>query len=49
MIPRKTRTTAGGSRMAYVRARRSQAMCMNTAMIRPALSVMNSRIRLHLR
>src|SRR6266849_1361687 len=45
MMPTKTNTNTGGTRMAYVRASRSQAICMKTATIKPAFKIMNRRMR----
>jgi CHAT domain-containing protein len=39
MMPTNTNTNTGGTRMAYIRASRSQAICMKTATIKPAFDV----------
>src|SRR6266511_44356 len=36
MMPTNTNTNTGGTRMAYIRASRSQAICIKTATIKPA-------------
>ena len=46
---RKVRSLQKLSKIAYIRASRSQAMCMKIATIKPAFKIMKSRIRNHRR
>ena len=47
MMATKASTANRGKRMAYANASRSQAMCMKTATINPALSIMKIRMSDH--
>ena len=48
-MPKSTINTSVGTKMAYLKASRSQSMCMKTETISPAFKNMNRTIRNHLR
>jgi hypothetical protein len=48
-MPKSTSNNSGGTKIAYIKASRSQSMCMKTATISPAFNNMNTMIRPHLR